>query len=400
MTGPLTGVKIIDLTSMISGPLATMTLADQGADVIKVEAPAGDHTRRVSGGRGGFSASFLNNNRNKRSIVIDLKNPEGLAILLQLCTDADIVIQNFRPGVADRIGVGEEAIRQINPSVIYVSISGFGFNGPYAHRPVFDPLVQALSGLTTIQAGSDEERPRLVRTILPDKLTALQAAQAMTAALFARAQTGTGQHIQLSMLDTIISFLWSSDMGGHTFVGDEMEKEQAQSFIDLIYHTTDGYISIAIQQDKDWRGFARAVDRTDLIDDNRFSSPQMREKNKNIRMEIIQSCVTGFSSDDILQRLEDEDVPCAPVLTRTNMRDNEQVIANDIIIETPHPHAGNLRQTRHPAMFSQTPPQINRGAPHLGEHSVEVLAQTGFDEEAIKALENSKVIMQYRQAGE
>jgi len=400
MTGPLTGVKVIDLTSMISGPLATMTLADQGADVIKVEAPAGDHTRRVSGGRGGFSASFLNNNRNKRSIVIDLKNPEGLAILLQLCTDADIVIQNFRPGVADRIGVGEEAIRQINPSVIYVSISGFGFNGPYAHRPVFDPLVQALSGLTTIQAGSDEERPRLVRTILPDKLTALQAAQAMTAALFARAQTGTGQHIQLSMLDTIISFLWSSDMGGHTFVGDEMEKEQAQSFIDLIYHTTDGYISIAIQQDKDWRGFARAVDRTDLIDDNRFSSPQMREKNKNIRMEIIQSCVTGFSSDDILQRLEDEDVPCAPVLTRTNMRDNEQVIANDIIIETPHPHAGNLRQTRHPAMFSQTPPQINRGAPHLGEHSVEVLAQTGFDEEAIKALENSKVIMQYRQAGE
>ena len=400
MTGPLTGVKVIDLTSMISGPLATMTLADQGANVIKVEAPAGDHTRQVSGGRGGFSASFLNNNRNKRSIVIDLKNPQGLATLLKLCTDADIVIQNFRPGVADRIGIGEDAIRQINPSVIYVSISGFGSKGPYAHRPVFDPLVQALSGLTTIQAGSDEERPRLVRTILPDKLTGIQAAQAMTAALFSRTQTGKGQHIQLSMLDTIISFLWSSDMGGHTFIGDEMETERAQSFIDLVYHTSDGYVSIAIQQDKDWQGFARAVERTDLIVDDRFSSPQTREKNKDIRMEIIQKCVAEFSSVDILQRLEKEDVPCAPVLTRRDMRDNEQVMANEIIVETLHPDAGNLRQTRHPALFSQTPPEISRGAPQHGEHSIEVLAESGFDDEAIQALENSEVIIQYSQSRE
>lgn len=396
MAGPLTGVKVIDLTSMVSGPLATMTLADQGANVIKVEAPAGDHTRHVSGGRGGFSAAFLNNNRNKRSIVINLKNPEGLAALLKLCQDADIVIQNFRPGVAKRIGVGETAIRQINPSVIYVSISGFGFKGPYAHRPVFDPLVQALSGLTTVQAGSDEERPRLVRTILPDKLTGIQAAQAITAALFSRSQTGLGQHIQLSMLDTIISFLWSSDMGGHTFVGDEMESERAQSFIDLVYHTLDGYVSVAIQQDKDWQGFARAVERTDLIDDSRFSSPKMREKNKDIRMEITQNCVAQFSSADILQRLENEDVPCAPVLTRRNMRDNDQVIANEIIVETQHPVAGKLRQTRHPAQFSHTPPELSRGAPQCGEHSSEVLSEAGFDKDAIKALEDCGAVTQYR----
>ena len=400
MPGPLTGVKVIDLTSMISGPLATMTLADQGANVIKVEAPSGDHTRQVSGGRGGFSASFLNNNRNKRSIVIDLKNPKGLATLLELCTGADIVIQNFRPGVAKRIGIGEDEIRQINPSVIYVSISGFGFKGPYAHRPVFDPLVQALSGLTTIQAGSDEQRPRLVRTILPDKLTAIQAAQAMTAALFSRTQTGEGQHIQLSMLDTIISFLWSSDMGGHTFIGEEMESEKAQSFIDLVYHTSDGYVSIAIQQNKDWRGFARAVDRIDLVEDDRFSSPQSREKNKDIRMEIIQDCVANFNSADVLQRLEKEYVPCAPVLTRRDMRDNEQVRANEIILETQHPVAGNLRQTRHPALFSKTPPEINCGAPQRGEHSIEVLSEAGFNAESIRELEKSGAVFQYRQSKE
>lgn len=395
MAGPLTGVKIIDLTSMISGPLATMTLADQGADVIKIEAPAGDHTRHVSGGRGGFSASFLNNNRNKRSLVLNLKKPEGLATLLKLCVDADVIIQNFRPGVADRIGVGEDAIRAINQIVIYVSISGFGFDGPYAHRPVFDPLVQALSGLTTIQAGSDEERPRLVRTILPDKLTAIQASQAITAALYSRSQTGEGQHIELSMLDTIISFLWSSDMGGHTFVGDEMQVERAQSFIDLIYHTRDGFVSIAIQQNKDWQGFARAVGRSELLDDERFFSPKMREKNKNIRMEIIQEAVATFKSAEILKRLEDQDVPCAPVLSRTAMRDNEQVLANQIIIETEHPVAGTLRQTRHPARFSKTKPEITRGAPLLGEHSFEILAEAGFDEDAIKELENSGAIYQH-----
>jgi crotonobetainyl-CoA:carnitine CoA-transferase CaiB-like acyl-CoA transferase len=318
-----------------------------------------------------------------------------LATLLKLCVDADVVIQNFRPGVADRIGVGEAAIRAINQIVIYVSISGFGFDGPYAHRPVFDPLVQALSGLTTIQAGSDEERPRLVRTILPDKLTAIQASQAITAALYSRSQTGEGQHIELSMLDTIISFLWSSDMGGHTFVGDEMQVERAQSFIDLVYHTRDGFVSIAIQQNKDWQGFARAVGRSELLDDERFFSPKMREKNKNIRMEIIQEAVATFKSAEILKRLEDQDVPCAPVLSRTAMRDNEQVLANQIIIETEHPVAGTLRQTRHPARFSKTKPEITRGAPLRGEHSFEILAEAGFDEDAIKELENSGAIYQH-----
>ena len=220
MPGPLHGYRIVDLTSMISGPLATMILADQGADVIKVENPdGGDHTRAANNRRDGFSASFLNNNRNKRSLALDLKDPAAKQALLRLAATADVFVQNFRPGVADRMGLGEEAVRAVKPDIVYVSISGFGEMGPYADKPTYDPLVQAMSGLATIQAGSDNERPRLVRTIIPDKMTAITASQAITAALLARERTGQGQHIRLSMLEAVIAFLWASDMGSQTFVG-------------------------------------------------------------------------------------------------------------------------------------------------------------------------------------
>jgi crotonobetainyl-CoA:carnitine CoA-transferase CaiB-like acyl-CoA transferase len=183
---------------------------------------------------------------------------------------------------------------------MYVSICGFGFDGPYAQKPVFDPLVQAVSGLTTVQAGSDEERPRLVRNILPDKLTAIQASQAIAAAHFARERTGEGQHVMLSMLDTVVSFLWSSDMGGHTFVGDEMEKEEAQSFIDLVYETADGCVSVAVMQDKHWRGLAKALDRPDLLVHEKFKTPELREMNRDERLRITQEALKPFKLQDLL----------------------------------------------------------------------------------------------------
>ena len=226
--GPLDGIRIIDLTSMLSGPWATMILADQGADVIKVEEPRqGDHTRSYGNRRNGFSASFLNLNRNKRSLAIDLKTPQGVEIVKRLCQTADVLVQNFRPGVVERLGIDEDNIRKVAPDIVYVSISGFGENGPYAQKPVYDPIVQAFSGLTTVQAGADDRRPRLIRTVLPDKLTAVTAAQAIAAALVGRLRSGKGQHVRLAMLDAVLAFLWASDMGAQTYVGELVSQRTA-----------------------------------------------------------------------------------------------------------------------------------------------------------------------------
>ncbi len=393
MAGPLDGVRVIDLTSMISGPLATMMLADQGADVIKVEPPHGDHSRRVATRRGGFSASFLNNNRNKKSVVLDLKKPQGLTALKRLVSDADVFIQNFRPGVAERIGIGEGALREIKPDLIYVSVCGFGFEGPFAQKPVFDPLIQAVSGLTTVQAGSDEQRPRLVRTIVPDKVTALQTSQAITAALFAKLKNGTGQHLKISMLDTVVFFLWSSDMGGHTFIGDELEKETAQSYIDLVYETADGYISVAVVADKDWNGVSIALDRPDFLTDPRFSNAALREENKDARTRLTQEALLSFKSADAIQRLEHQDVPCAPVLTRNQMIRHPQIEANSILVDYQHPEAGHLRQARQPAVFSATPSPVLAPAPQLGQHTHEILLHAGYSESEVEQMIEQEAIV-------
>ncbi len=387
MPGPLEGIKVIDLTTMVSGPLATMILADQGADVIKVEAPAGgDHSRQVATRRSAFAASFLNNNRNKRSIVLDLKTPEGVATAKRLAGDADVFIQNFRPGVMKRLGLDEPVLRALNPGLVYVSISGFGFEGPYAGKPVFDPLIQSLTGLTTVQAGSDEARPRLVRTILPDKLTGFAAAQAICAALLARVRSGEGQHVRLSMLDTVLAFLWSSDMGGHTFVGDEMAREEAQSFIDLIYETADGYISVAVMRHKEWVALARAVERPEWLDDPRFQDSIGLDTHKSARLELTQEALRGRTTAEWIERLEAQDVPCAPVLTRREAIRHPQVVANGIVVETEHPEAGRLRQARNPAEFFGTPSEHRFGAPRLGGQTREILSEAGFSEEEIDRL--------------
>ncbi len=384
--GPLAGIRVLDLTSMISGPTTTLILADQGADVIKVEAPGGDHTRAVSTRRNGFSASFVNNNRNKRSIVLDLKTEGGLAALKALAKTCDVAVQNFRPGVADRIGIGEDALREMRPDMIYVSISGFGETGPYAQKPVYDPLVQALSGLATVQAGSDEGRPALVRTILPDKLTGFAAAQAITAALFHRERTGEGQHIRLSMLDTVLAFLWGSDMGGHTFVGHEAKAERAQSFIDLIYETKEGFISVAVQSNKEWSGLCRAFDKPEWLDDPRFKTSADRGVNIDARLGLTQEVLLTDTAENWLRRLEAEDVPCAPVLTRREARQHPQIEANDSVMENEHPLIGPLRQARPAPRFSRTPTGLRHHAPKLGENSVEVLREAGLGDEEIKAL--------------
>jgi crotonobetainyl-CoA:carnitine CoA-transferase CaiB-like acyl-CoA transferase len=391
MPGPLHGYRIVDLTSMISGPYATMILADQGADVIKVENPdGGDHTRAASNRRNGFSASFVNNNRNKRSIALDLKRVDAKEALLRLTATADVFVQNFRPGVAERMGLGETAVRAVAPNIIYVSISGFGEHGPYAAKPVYDPLVQAMSGLATIQAGSDTERPRLVRTIVPDKLTAVTASQAITAALLARERTGKGQHVRLSMLESVIAFLWSSDMGSQTFVGNEFPQQDAASFIDLIYETTTGYISAAVQTNREWVALTAALDKPEWLDDPRFRTPALRQQHINERLALTQDVLRTRSAEEWLERLTAHGVPCAPVLTRSRMIADPQVQANEIVVETEHETAGRLRQARAAARFSATPTAIRHGAPILGEHTRAVLSELGYTADDIALLTAEK----------
>ena len=384
MSGPLNGIRIIEVTSMLTGPWATSILGDQGADVIKVEVPGvGDHTRSAGADRGGLPVNFLNINRSKRSLTLNLKNQQGVSVLKRLAATADVFVQNFRPGVVERLGIGEPDIRKVSPKVIYMSMSGWGEHGPLAQKPVYDPVIQALSGLTTIQAGSDDARPRLIRTILPDKLTAVVASQAITAALLTRERTGKGQHVRLSMLDAVLNFLWASDMGGQTYVDDPVSNQAAASFIDLIYETKDGYMTVSTMGNKEWLALSRAFERPDLLKDPRFKTPQLRDQNVNERLALVQAELKTKTTAKWLEIFEKEEVPAAPALTRQEMIEHPQVTASEILVEYDHPVAGRLRQTRTAARFEGTPPGPPQGAPRLGEHNPQILMELGLSKDEI-----------------
>ena len=384
--GPLHGVRVLDLTSMVSGPACTMLLADQGADVIKVESRDGDMVRRMSARDHGLSIGFISLNRGKRSLMLDLKSEAGQEVLRDLIPTSDVFVQNFRPGTIERMGFSEPEVRRLHPDIIYVSISGFGDTGPYAHKRVYDPIIQALSGLADIQSEGDGARPKMVRTIIPDKTTALTAAQSITAALFARERTGVGQHVRIAMLDAMIAYLWPEGLVGHTLVGRETQGSRAQFAQDLVFETHDGYITVGTVSDDEWHGLCRAIERPDWRDDERFNTPSQRVKNAPVRIEMLQKVLRKGHSEDWLKRLDDNGVPCAPVLRRGEVYLQDQVIANDLMREFDHPVVGRVRQPRPAARFERTPEGIAGPAPSLGEHNHEILASLGYDARRIREL--------------
>jgi crotonobetainyl-CoA:carnitine CoA-transferase CaiB-like acyl-CoA transferase len=392
MPGPLHGVRVLDLTAMISGPMATMILADQGADVIKIEPPAGDLMRHYGVMRRGMSSSFLSNNHGKRSLTVDIKSPAGLEIALKLAATADVLVQNFRPGAIERMGLGEDTVRAAKPDIIYVSISGFGERGPYAGQRVYDPVIQALCGLAEIQSDRETGQPRMVRTVIPDKTTAVTAAQAITAALFARERTGQGQHVRLAMLDTMVAYLWPEASSSLSFVGNEADPARGQMGLDLVFKTQDRHITAGAVSDAEWQGMCRALERPDLIADERFSSVAARSKNVVERRAIMSAELAKWPSVDILRRLRSENVPCAPVLSRVEVLDDEQVVINGIIEVHDDAVLGPVRQPRPAARFSITPAAVRRLAPYLGADNRGIMTELGYSANDVDRLAAAGVL--------
>jgi crotonobetainyl-CoA:carnitine CoA-transferase CaiB-like acyl-CoA transferase len=381
MAGPLSGVRVLDLTGLVSGPFATMFLADQGADVIKIEPIGGDITRRSRASidaAGEFSALFISTNRGKRSLSIDLKSAPGREVLARLVAQADVLVQNFRPGTMQRLGLGPEELRARHPRLIYVSISGVGDSGPYVGKRVYDPIIQALSGFCDIQAQPVTNRPQMIRTIVCDKTTAVFTAQAVSSALFAREKTGAGDHIQVAMLDVMISYLWPEGMMQYTMVGGEADAADPKDRPDLVFKTSDGYITCGTISDSEWQGFCRAAGDPELAADPRFATPGARTANASARITAMGEYIAQHATAEWLRRLDAADVPCAPILRRGEVIFDEQVVARGLIGEFDQPSVGRVRQPKPAAIFEVNASQIGGPAPRIGEHSRQVLEELGY----------------------
>ena len=386
MTGPLAGLRVVEITNVVAGPSAAAQLADQGADVIKVEPPAGDIIRKSS--NTGLPPIFISCNRGKRSLALDLKKPAAADVLWRLIERADVFIQNLRPGAVDRLGFGEEQVRKRNPTVIYLSISGFGETGPYAGKRVYDPLVQAVSGFADIQG--EGIHPKMIRTIIADKTTAVYSAQAVTAALYHREKTGQGQHVRVAMLDAMVSLLWPEGMAPLTIVSNE-ETIPAPSH-DKIFKTSNGYITAGAVSDSEWKGLCQALEHNEWLDDPMFFTQQLRNTNKDKRYKLMAETFEIRKSEEWIAILDKNDVPCAPVLKRSELLENPQIINNQIISEFKQPGVGTVRQARPAARFSKTPALKPRPAPGLGEHNRQILSEVGFTNDEIDNFLKIKVI--------
>lgn len=388
MAGPLEGFRVLDLSAVVSGPLTGALLADQGADVIKVERTgAGDIQRHVGSRKNGFSGFFHVLNRGKRSLAADLGTPEGVDIVRRLARTADVVIQNFRPGVVDRLGIGYADLSAENPGLVYLSISGFGQTGPRARERAYDPIIQCYSGMAEVQGRIHPDHPDVpeqVNMLLLDKLTAATGCQAVTAALLARTKSGRGQHIELSMLDTAIAFAWSDVASDLILLEDGVEERPPVGASGAMTRYRDGWGATMNLSQDEFEGLCRAYGVDQVAADPRFSSLEARMSHREALREVLEQEIAPRAAqltvEEAGRRLAAEQVPFARVRRLRELHEDAQVVHNAMFREIDHPVAGRLRDARPAPLFSDTPARAGAPAPTVGEHTREILELAGLKE--------------------
>jgi crotonobetainyl-CoA:carnitine CoA-transferase CaiB-like acyl-CoA transferase len=377
---PLEGITILEFSTMITASFAAMMMAEQGATVIKVEPMnVGDPMRYIGANKGGISSLFANCNRGKRSIRVNLKDAEGQQLIRELIPQVDIFLHNFRPGVMDKLNLGSEALRTLNPRLIYAAISGFGKEGPLGNAPAYDPIIQAQAGLTATQG---KEEPAFFRTLICDKITAYTACQAVTCALYVRERTGAGQHIDLSMLDSGLFFVFPDGFQNHTLL--DADHERGPLLIDLLYELTltkDGAVTISAGNEEMQMRSLIAIGMEHLLVANLEA----------FKAEVAEAYL-AFTTDEVMAKMQEADVPCARCLDKDEVLAQEQLVANDTLEVMQHPIMGDMRIVKSPARFGGERLSPSRPSPDHGEHTREVLADFAIDDERIAFMTEQGIV--------
>jgi crotonobetainyl-CoA:carnitine CoA-transferase CaiB-like acyl-CoA transferase len=386
--GPLSGVRVLDLTQVVSGPFCAQLLGDLGADVIKIESPEGDSMRRTGRPvRNGFTAAFLNFNRNKRSVVIDIKKEHGRDLVRRLAVRADALVENNRPGVAERLGIGYADIRRANPKIVYCSICGFPPKGRMANHPAYDPVIQGYSGMAFVQGGKSGQ-PTAVKMALADKVSGMTAALSIVSALHAARVRGVGQYIRVPMLEAMMAFAANDSIYGYTLLPEEEFKGQAPKSTTLDpFKTSDGWLTIAPFTDAQYERLCGALGHPEWWTDVADRSERLRG--------IMRGCARLFperTTAQWLPVLEEADIPSGPVHNYETLFKDEEIVASDSFMTYDHPVAGQIRTVSPGPRFSETPAKMWRMPPKLGEHTEEVLREAGIERTQLEELRASKVI--------